>query len=71
MAHNIRFMKDTAFLLRYLVFGIRKRLVIFGDNFSRMTRQIIFHVDYFADFYKELDIKVKQKVQYVLELIAG
>ena len=34
-----------------------------------MTRQIIFHGDYFTDFYKELDIKVKQKVQYVLELI--
>jgi phage-related protein len=34
-----------------------------------MTRQIIFHGDYFTDFYKELDIKVKQKIQYVLELI--
>ena len=34
-----------------------------------MTRQIIFHGDYFTDFYKELNIKVKQKVQYVLELI--
>jgi hypothetical protein len=34
-----------------------------------MARQIIFHGEYFTDFYKELDIKVKQKVQYVLELI--
>jgi phage-related protein len=34
-----------------------------------MSRQIIFHGDYFIDFYKELDIKVKQKIQYVLELI--
>jgi len=34
-----------------------------------MTRQIIFHGDYFLDFYKDLDIKVKQKFQYVLELI--
>jgi len=31
-----------------------------------MVRQ---HGDYFIDFYKELDIKVKQKIQYVLELI--
>lgn len=34
-----------------------------------MGRQIIFHGDYFIDFYKELDIKVKEKVKYVLELI--
>jgi phage-related protein len=34
-----------------------------------MARQIIFHGDYFIAFYKELDIKVKQKIQYVLELI--
>jgi phage-related protein len=34
-----------------------------------MSRQIIFHGDYFIDFYKELDIRVKQKIQYVLELI--
>ena len=34
-----------------------------------MTRQIIFHGDYFLDFYKELDGKVKTKIQYVLELI--
>jgi len=34
-----------------------------------MSRQIIFHGDYFTDFYGDLDIKVKQKVQYVLELI--
>lgn len=34
-----------------------------------MPRQIIFYGEYFIDFYKELDIRVKQKVQYVLELI--
>ncbi len=34
-----------------------------------MTRQIIFHKDYFINFYKDLDIKLKAKVQYVLELI--
>jgi len=34
-----------------------------------MPRQIILHGDYFIEFYKDLDIKVKQKIQYVLELI--
>lgn len=34
-----------------------------------MSRQIIFYQYYFIDFYKGLDIKVKQKIQYVLELI--
>ena len=34
-----------------------------------MNRQIIFHGDYFIDFYKELDIRVKQKIKYVFELI--
>ena len=34
-----------------------------------MSRQIIFHGDYFTDFYKVFGYKVKQKVQYVLELI--
>jgi phage-related protein len=34
-----------------------------------MNRQIIFHGDYFIDFYKELDLKVKEKVKHVLELI--
>lgn len=34
-----------------------------------MPRQVIFHGDYFINFYKELDVKVKQKIQYVLELI--
>lgn len=34
-----------------------------------MTRTIIFHGDYFLDFYRKLDIKVKQKIQYVFELI--
>jgi len=34
-----------------------------------MIRQIIFHGDYFFDFYKKLDTKIKQKIQYVFELI--
>ena len=34
-----------------------------------MTRQIIFHGEYFLDFYKDLDIKVKSKFKYVFELI--
>ena len=34
-----------------------------------MARQIIFHGQYFLDFYKDLDIKVKTKIQYVFELI--
>jgi len=34
-----------------------------------MARQIIFHGDYFIDFYKELDLKAKEKVKYILELI--
>ncbi|SIR45204.1 type II toxin-antitoxin system RelE/ParE family toxin [Pontibacter lucknowensis] len=34
-----------------------------------MIRQIIFHGDYFIDFYQSLDAKVKTKIQYVLELI--
>jgi len=34
-----------------------------------MARQLFFHKEYFLDFYKNLDIKVKSKVQYVLELI--
>jgi len=39
------------------------------DNFLRIARQIIFHGDYFTDFYKELDLKVREKVKYVFELI--
>lgn len=34
-----------------------------------MARQIIFHGDYFLDFYRSLDDKVKVKIQYVFELI--
>jgi phage-related protein len=34
-----------------------------------MNRQIIFYKEYFFEFYEKLDIKVKAKVQYVLELI--
>ena len=34
-----------------------------------MARQIIFHGGYFLDFYKDLDVKVKAKIQYVFELI--
>jgi hypothetical protein len=28
-----------------------------------MARQIIFHGDYFTDFYKDLDIRVKMKIK--------
>lgn len=34
-----------------------------------MVRTIIFHKEYFLDFYRNLDDKVKLKVQYVFELI--
>jgi len=34
-----------------------------------MNRQIIFHEEYFFEFYEKLDIKAKAKVQYVFELI--
>lgn len=34
-----------------------------------MNREIIFHGEYFIEFYKTLDIKIKEKFQYVFELI--
>ena len=34
-----------------------------------MSRKIILHENYFIDFYKELDSRVKSKFQYVFELI--
>ena len=34
-----------------------------------MNREIIFHKEYFIEFYKTLDINVKSKFQYVFELI--
>lgn len=34
-----------------------------------MERKIIFHKDHFINFYRELDIKVKHKIQYVFELV--
>lgn len=34
-----------------------------------MARQIIFHGDYFLDFYENLEDKVKSKIQFVFELI--
>ena len=34
-----------------------------------MARTIIFYEQYFLEFYKSLDDKVKEKVKYVLELI--
>jgi len=34
-----------------------------------VVRKIIFHGYYFLDFYKNLDIKVKAKIQFVFELI--
>ena len=34
-----------------------------------MAITILFHGDYFMNFYKTLDDKVKERVKYVLELI--
>ncbi|MFB6319033.1 type II toxin-antitoxin system RelE/ParE family toxin [Saccharicrinis sp. FJH54] len=34
-----------------------------------MNRKIIFYEEYFIDFYKTLDQRVKEKFQYVFELI--
>ena len=34
-----------------------------------MGRQILFHGEYFLDFYKKLDLGVKSKFKYVFELI--
>ena len=34
-----------------------------------MNRKIIFHGEYFIEFYKPLNINVKSKFQYVFELI--
>lgn len=34
-----------------------------------MNRKIIFFENHFIDFYKNLDNKVKEKIQYVFELI--
>lgn len=34
-----------------------------------MGRKIVFHREYFLDFYKGLDLKVKTKFQYAFELI--
>ena len=34
-----------------------------------MSREIIFHGEYFIDFYKRLDIGIKSKFKYVFELI--
>lgn len=34
-----------------------------------MNRQIVFHKEHFLDFYKGLDNKIKEKIQFVFELI--
>jgi len=34
-----------------------------------VSRKIIFYENYFIEFYKKLDPKVKSKIQYVFELI--
>ena len=34
-----------------------------------MSRQIIFHGEYFIDFYKKLNLGIKFKFKYVFELI--
>ena len=34
-----------------------------------MSRQIIFYGEYFIDFYKKLNLRIKSKFKYVFELI--
>lgn len=34
-----------------------------------MQRRIIFYQEYFIDFYKPLDLKLKEKIKYTFELI--
>lgn len=34
-----------------------------------MTREIIFHKNYFIDFYVSLDSSVQEKIEYVLKVI--
>jgi len=34
-----------------------------------MNRQIVFHKEYFLEFYRDLDINLKAKIQYVFVLI--
>lgn len=34
-----------------------------------MVREIIFHENYFIEFYQQQEVKVKDKIKYVLELI--
>ena len=34
-----------------------------------MNRQLVFHKEHFLNFYKGLDSRVKEKIQYVFELI--
>lgn len=34
-----------------------------------MQRQIIIYKNYFIDFYKKQDLKVQEKIEYVLDLI--
>lgn len=43
--------------------------VIFCDNFVRMIRQIIFFENHFIEFYQNQEEKVKNKIQYVFELL--
>lgn len=43
--------------------------VIFYDNFVRVVRQIIFFESHFIEFYQKQEEKVKNKIQYVFELI--
>ncbi|MCZ2100916.1 MAG: type II toxin-antitoxin system RelE/ParE family toxin [Chitinophagales bacterium] len=34
-----------------------------------MSRRIIFYENHFIEFYKNLDLNLKKKIQYILELI--
>lgn len=44
-------------------------IVILRDNFVIMVRKIIFYEDHFIEFYQNQNEKVKNKIQYVFELI--
>ena len=39
------------------------------DNFARMIRQIIFFENHFIEFYQNQEEKVKNKIQYIFELL--
>lgn len=38
-------------------------------NFAFVVRRIIIYKDYFKDFYKNQDLKIQSKIEYVLDLV--